>query len=74
MKAHTSSSYIFGVLRTVYGITMIELMVRRNNVGPGEKAWSFGQIFSILITISSLNEVLHWCMSNRNRKIMFMPF
>lgn len=73
-----SRSYAAGLLASIYGIVMLELTVSRNNVEKGEAAWSFGQIFALLVTIGSINEVAHFIMSKEwptgNPQGMFISY
>jgi hypothetical protein len=48
------------LLFVTYGIVMLELTIRRNNVAPGENVWSFGQIVAVVIAVGGMNEVLHF--------------
>ncbi|KAF8319740.1 hypothetical protein DL93DRAFT_2053375 [Clavulina sp. PMI_390] len=56
----SSGSVIWRVLFAIYGTVMLELTVRRNDVGPGEGAWGFGQIVAVIIAVGGLNEVLQF--------------
>lgn len=63
----SSRSFYFSLgllLPAVYSVVTAELLAKRNTiVQPGEGAWTFGQILSLVMIISSLNEVLHFILS-----------
>ena len=58
------------LLTAVYGVTMLELTIQRNkkNVEAGENQWTFGQIVAMLITVGSLNEVLHYFLGEEGKR------
>ena len=57
------------VLTAVYGVTMLELTIKRNrnNIGGDEGVWTFGQIVAMLVTAGSLNEVFHFILAEEDR-------
>lgn len=48
------------VLAAIYSVIMLELTIRRNPSSDEENAWSFGQIIAFLITLMTINEVVHF--------------
>jgi len=48
------------LLFVTYGVVMLELTIKRNDVAPGESVWSFGQIVAVVIAIGGMNEVLNF--------------
>ncbi|KAF8319741.1 hypothetical protein DL93DRAFT_115722 [Clavulina sp. PMI_390] len=62
-----SGSIIIRLLVLAYGITMLELTIVRNNVGPGENVWGFGQIVSVIIALGGANEMLQFFMGKEWR-------
>ncbi|KAF9517230.1 hypothetical protein BS47DRAFT_1390022 [Hydnum rufescens UP504] len=56
-------------LASIYGVTMLELTIHRNkkHVTGDENQWAFGQIVALLITVGSLNEVIHFILGERDR-------
>ncbi|KAF9555926.1 hypothetical protein CPC08DRAFT_752789 [Agrocybe pediades] len=66
-------------LSAIYGIVMLELYVKRNRhlfQDPlelsQETAWSFGQVLSIVMILSTMNELFHFglslCMGSGNKR------
>jgi hypothetical protein len=51
---------IVRVFASIYSVIMLELMIRRNPSSDQENIWSFGQIISLLITLMTVNEVIHF--------------
>jgi len=37
---------------------MLELMIKRNNLGPGAGLWTFGQVLAMVLLIGPLIELL----------------
>ena len=50
---------VFGnMLGRIYVITMLEAVLRRNDLGPGMGAWTFGQVLAMMMLIGPLVEVI----------------
>lgn len=55
-----SPGWIARVLASIYSVVMLELTIRRNPSSDEEKVWSFGQIIALLITLMTVNEIIHF--------------
>ncbi|KAG8818525.1 hypothetical protein FRC17_010800 [Serendipita sp. 399] len=55
-----SPGLIARVLASIYSVIMLELTIRRNLSSDEEKVWSFGQIIALLITLMTVNEIVHF--------------
>ncbi|PVF94082.1 hypothetical protein CPB86DRAFT_741167 [Serendipita vermifera] len=45
---------------SIYSVVMLELTIKRNPSSDEENVWSFGQIIALLITLMTVNEILHF--------------
>jgi hypothetical protein len=48
------------VFASIYSVIMLELTIRRNPSSDQENVWSFGQIIALLITLMTVNEIVHF--------------
>jgi hypothetical protein len=46
------------MLGRIYVISMLEAILRRNDLGPGIEAWTFGQVLAMMMLIGPLVEVV----------------
>ncbi|TDL15456.1 hypothetical protein BD410DRAFT_756415 [Rickenella mellea] len=51
---------IFRLMWFGAGVSMIELMVKRNYVLPGENVWAFGQVLSLVLLLGFCNDAIKW--------------
>ena len=59
-RASRSPGLIARVLASIYSVVMLELTIRRNPSSDEENVWSFGQIIALLITLMTVNEIVHF--------------
>lgn len=55
-----SPGLIARVFASIYSVVMLELTIRRNASSDEENVWSFGQIIALLITLMTVNEIIHF--------------
>jgi hypothetical protein len=55
-----SPGLIARVFASIYSAVMLELTIRRNPSSDEENVWSFGQIIALLITLMTVNEIIHF--------------
>lgn len=53
----------------IYLIVSLEQTIRRNNLDPQEKGWTFGQVIAIFLLLGVANELLNVVLANWDRKI-----
>lgn len=59
-RASRSPGLIARVFASIYSAVMLELTIRRNASSDEENVWSFGQIIALLITLMTVNEIIHF--------------
>lgn len=59
-RASRSPGLIARVFASIYSVVMLELTIRRNPSSDQENVWSFGQIIALLITLMTVNEIVHF--------------
>jgi len=55
-----SPGIVVRVFASIYSAVMLELTIRRNPSSDEENVWSFGQIIALLITLMTVNEIVHF--------------
>jgi hypothetical protein len=52
------------LVASAYIIAMLELIIKRNNLGPGAGLWTFGQVLAMMMLIGPLIDLLSLIFGN----------